>query len=200
VAAAVLHAQQLGDALVELVVADAGDVEAERVERLDARLVLEQAGEERRPADEVAGGDGQRVAVALAQVAQMRRQVLDAAGRDRGAGAGHEGAVRARRRLQVTVVVVERQDLEVDRRLRLRRRTRGTSLGHGDEGSRDGERPDQPASTQGGSRCHGRRLPIRTGLGRECPAVFPTRCRRFSARSGRPRAQSGGRRRPATTS
>ena len=40
-AAAVLHPQELGRALVELVVADAGDVEPERVHRLDGRLVVE---------------------------------------------------------------------------------------------------------------------------------------------------------------
>ena len=56
-AAAVLHAQELGDALVELVVADAVEVEAEQVQRLDRRLVVEQRREERRGADEVAGRD-----------------------------------------------------------------------------------------------------------------------------------------------
>ena len=43
VAAAVLHAQQLVDALVELVVAHGGDVQPERVQRLDRRLVVEGA-------------------------------------------------------------------------------------------------------------------------------------------------------------
>ena len=58
VAAAALHAQQLGHALVELVVADAGHVEAHGVERLDRRLVVEQPGQERRAADQVTGGHG----------------------------------------------------------------------------------------------------------------------------------------------
>jgi hypothetical protein len=42
-AAAVLHAQQLGRALVELVVAHRADVDAHRVEGLDRRLVVEEA-------------------------------------------------------------------------------------------------------------------------------------------------------------
>jgi hypothetical protein len=120
-AAAVLHAQELVDALVELVVAHAGDVEAHGVERLDRRLVLEQAGHDRARADEVAGGDGHAVPLAGAQGVELRGQVGRAAVQ-RGAGAG-EGRVAARGRLDVPVVVVERQDLQVDQR-RLGRRGR----------------------------------------------------------------------------
>jgi hypothetical protein len=47
VAAAVLDAQQLAGALVELVVADAGVVEAGQAERLDGRLVAERRGQQR---------------------------------------------------------------------------------------------------------------------------------------------------------
>jgi hypothetical protein len=45
--AAVLHPQQLGDAFVELVVADARHVEVHHVERLDRRFVVEETGEGR---------------------------------------------------------------------------------------------------------------------------------------------------------
>ena len=58
---AVLHPQQLVNALVELVVADAVVVEAHQVERLDGRLVVEQRRQQRRRADEVAGRDEDRL-------------------------------------------------------------------------------------------------------------------------------------------
>ncbi len=54
VATAVLDAGELGRALVELVVADGGDVELQLVERLDRGLVVEQAGDQRGGADHVA--------------------------------------------------------------------------------------------------------------------------------------------------
>ncbi len=82
VTAAVLHAQQLGDALVELVIADTGDVEAHLVERLDRRLVVEQAREGGRAADQVAGGHGEAVTRwPCAQLVELGRQVLATAGR-----------------------------------------------------------------------------------------------------------------------
>ncbi len=51
--AAVLHAQELVHALVELVVADSGDVELQRVHCLDRRLVMKQGGHERARADQI---------------------------------------------------------------------------------------------------------------------------------------------------
>ncbi len=63
VAAAVLHAQQLVDALVELVVADPVVVQAHQVEGLDGRLVVEDRGDERRGADQVAGRHEERVGI-----------------------------------------------------------------------------------------------------------------------------------------
>ena len=59
VAAAVLQPQQLVDTLVELVVADRGDVQSEQVQRLDRRLVMERGADQRCGADHVAGADGQ---------------------------------------------------------------------------------------------------------------------------------------------
>ena len=79
--AAVLHALELVRALVELVVADGRDVQAERVHRLDRRLVVEERREQRARADEVAGADEVRLVVARlrAQLVDPGRQVLDAA-------------------------------------------------------------------------------------------------------------------------
>ena len=53
-ASALLHPQKLGRALVELVVADRGEAEAQQVHRIDRRLVEEIGRGERRGADEVA--------------------------------------------------------------------------------------------------------------------------------------------------
>ena len=73
-AAAVLDAQQLVDALVELVVADGRHVHADEVQRLDRRLIVECRGDEWRPADVVTSGDDQGVA-------RIRRlEVLDVVG------------------------------------------------------------------------------------------------------------------------
>ena len=64
------------------------------VERLDGRLVVEQRRQQRRRADQVAGRDEDRVAVLGAQVADVRREVLDATGRD-ATGGVHAPAARA---------------------------------------------------------------------------------------------------------
>ena len=67
VAAAELQALELVGALVELVVADRADLQAERVEHLDRRLVVERGADQRRRADQVAGADGDAApALALA--------------------------------------------------------------------------------------------------------------------------------------
>ena len=80
---AVPHPQQLLRPLVELVVADAVVVEVHQVEGLDGRLVVEEGRQQRRGADEVAGRNEDGVVRVLsAQVAHVRREVLDAAGRD----------------------------------------------------------------------------------------------------------------------
>jgi len=81
VAAAVLHAQQLCRALVELVVADRADVDAHRVEGLDGGLVVEEPRDQRAGADVVAGADDERVAVLRAQRVDVRGEVLGPAGR-----------------------------------------------------------------------------------------------------------------------
>ena len=109
-AATVLHAEELGDALVELVVADARHVEAHCVQRLDGRLVVEQARQERRAPDEVAGSDGEAVLLAGAELSQLRGEVL-AAARER---AGDVTRAGIRVRLQVPVVVVEPEQLNLD--------------------------------------------------------------------------------------
>ena len=92
-------------------VAHRADVDAHRVEGLDRGLVVEEAGDQRAGADVVAGADDQRVAVLLAQVVDVRGQVLGAAGR--GAHAARQRD-RARRR-EVAVEVVDAQQLDVHR-------------------------------------------------------------------------------------
>jgi hypothetical protein len=73
------------DALVELVVAHRADLQADLVHQLDRRLVVERGADQRGRADQVAGADGQRrPALVLglgAQLPQVRREVLHAAGR-----------------------------------------------------------------------------------------------------------------------
>lgn len=67
VAAAVLYAQQFDDAAVELVLADGADSQAHQVQRVDGRLVVEQRREQRRGADQVAGGDEYMVRIFFAR-------------------------------------------------------------------------------------------------------------------------------------
>ena len=64
---AVPHAVQLIEALVELVVADARDVEADGVQRLDGRLVVEERRDERARADQVTRAHRDRVGVRRTQ-------------------------------------------------------------------------------------------------------------------------------------
>ena len=70
--APVLHAQQLGLALVELVIADGGDIKSHQRERLYRRLIVEQSGQKRARADEVAGRNEDRVATGDAAQAHHR--------------------------------------------------------------------------------------------------------------------------------
>lgn len=119
VTAAVLHARQLRGALVELVVADARDVEVELVHRLDGGLVVEEPRQQRAGPDQVAGRGGDAVRVALPGGPQGRGEVLDAARVDLPRGAVRQVlrdlARRAGRGLQVAVEVVEGEQLHVDR-------------------------------------------------------------------------------------
>ena len=62
---------------------------------------------ERRPADQVAGGDGQAVPVALAQLGELGGEVLRTTGRLAADRAGRVG-------LEVAVVVVEGEELQFD--------------------------------------------------------------------------------------
>ena len=105
--ATVLHAQQLGNTLIEFVVADAGHVQAHGIERFDRRLVVEQPGEGRRTADQVSGGDSQRMLVPHPQLTELGRKVLGSAGRITIDGPG-------RLRGHVTVIVVECEQLQLD--------------------------------------------------------------------------------------
>ena len=83
VAATVLQPQELCDTLVELVVADRGDVHPQQVERLDRGLVMEGGAQQRGGADHVAGADRQRLlALGSARPAGLERggEVLRTAG------------------------------------------------------------------------------------------------------------------------
>jgi hypothetical protein len=98
-AAAAQQPQQLVAALVELVVADRADVEAEPVGDLDRRLVVEPARDQRRRADHVAGVDADRPA-------GQRRGVEMGVEPGRAADAGT-------RRLEVAVEVVDAKQPEL---------------------------------------------------------------------------------------
>jgi len=108
-AAAVLHAQQLGAAVVELVVADAVEVQAQQVHRLDGRLVVEQRRDQRARAKDVAGRDDQRVRVRGLRRRHIARHLVDAARRHR-----RRVDVRAERarRDEIAVEVVEGDQLD----------------------------------------------------------------------------------------
>jgi hypothetical protein len=135
---AVLHAEQLRGALVELVVAHGVQVEADRVHCLDRRLVVEQAGQQRAGSDDIARRDHDRVLVGLLERAHMGGEVLGPAGVD-----GADPATRAGWRLDVAVEVVQRQDLDFDLRSVLDdRRRRRLRLGR-DVVRRHGRKGDQ---------------------------------------------------------
>ena len=117
--AAVLHPQQLVLALVEFVIADGSHREPHLVERFDGGLVVEHRRQKRAGADQVAGGDEDRVLVSLAQLPDRRRHVLGAAGLDRdlvGLVGGIVDPDAARRRLQISVEIVDGQNAQFDRR------------------------------------------------------------------------------------
>ena len=120
VAAAILHPQQFVLALVEFVVADGGDLKPHHRQRFDGGLVVEHRRQERAGADQVAGGDEDRVAgcpsrSCLTSVAMCSAPpaataiflVLSAGSAIRDA---------ARRRLQIAVEIVDRENAQLDRR------------------------------------------------------------------------------------
>ena len=118
-AAAILHPQQLLLAFIEFVIADGGDLEPHHRQRFDRGLIVKQRRQERAGADQVAGGDENRVAGARAELLDQRRHLLGAAGLDRDLFALVAGIVDpdpARRRLKVAVEIVDREDSQVDRR------------------------------------------------------------------------------------
>ena len=117
VAAAILHAQQFVLALVEFVIADGGNIQAHHRQRLDRRLVMEHRRQKRAGADQVAGRDEDRVPVSLAKLADQRRHMFGAAGRDGDLlrlvlGIGNRDP--ARRRAKVAVKIVDRENAQVD--------------------------------------------------------------------------------------
>ena len=118
-AAAVLHPQQFVLALVEFVIADGGNIQPHHRQRLDGRLVMEHRRQERAGADQIAGGDEDRVLVPVAELLDQRRHMLGAAGGDDDlfglvGGIGDPDA--ARRRAQIAVKIVDREDAQIDGR------------------------------------------------------------------------------------
>ena len=117
VAAAVLHPQQFVLAFVEFVIADGGNIQAHHRQRFDRRLVMEHRRQKRAGADQVTGRDEDRVLVSLAKLADQRRHMFGAAGRDGDLlrpvlGIGNRDP--ARRRAKVAVKIVDRENAQVD--------------------------------------------------------------------------------------
>src|SRR5690606_4129374 len=110
-AAALLHAPELGDAAVELVVADGGETEPEAVERHDRRLVEEMGRDQRARADQVAGGDGDRVRLPLAEPRQRGAEPRRSAEPVLPPLARGEPGLRTGRGFDVAVEIVEPEDL-----------------------------------------------------------------------------------------
>ncbi len=113
-----LHAQELVDPFVELVVAHARDIHPDRVHGLDRRLIVKEPGDQRARADQVATADGDGVRVRRAQGLDPRGEVLRPArvdGLRRTARSQRrpdlDPPARPRRRLQVAVEVVDRKKL-----------------------------------------------------------------------------------------
>ena len=104
VTAAALQAEQFTRAAIELVVADGGDGEVHRVHRLDRWFVVEEGGDERRGAHQIAGSDDDRTGVPGSGVSEMRGQVFGPSRRR-----PVDETVRARRWLEVAVEVVDRE-------------------------------------------------------------------------------------------
>ena len=113
VTAAILHPQQFVLALVELVIADGGDLKPHHRKRFDGRLVVEHRRQERAGADQVAGCNKHRVRVAPAELFHQGCHGLRAAGRNRNflapvVGIGNPDA--ARRRVGVAMEIVDREN------------------------------------------------------------------------------------------
>ena len=134
-AAALLHAEQFGCTLIELVVADRVEVEADEVHRLDRRFVVEQRRQQRTGTDQVTCRHHRRVAL-LIERPDVARQVLRAARRD---GVGVRRRVGARvprrrvddeaKRLEGAVEVVDGDDLDIDGSRTATRRRTGAGCG-----------------------------------------------------------------------
>ena len=110
IAAPVLQALQLGAALVEFVVAHAGEIQANLVEHFDRGLIVEQARGERCGTHQIARAHDQGVARILAlerlhQTGEVGRTACSHAGARGMGGIGHEH--RARGRLDVAVEIVD---------------------------------------------------------------------------------------------
>ena len=105
-AAAVLHAEELGGALVELVVPDRREVDVHQVRCDHGRLVVEERTRERARADVVACEDRRLVRAVLCL------QILDLLGQERGS-AGELAVLRLAHRIERPVQVVEGEQMHL---------------------------------------------------------------------------------------
>ena len=113
-APAALQPLQLQRSAIELVVADRRERQSDRVQRFDGRLVVKQSRNQRRRADEIAGGDDNRIRLLLDGALEMCGQVFGAAGQRL-----TDASVAAGRRFEVAVEIVEGEELNrCDRRRR----------------------------------------------------------------------------------
>ena len=79
-----LLALKLRNALVEFVISDGAELQAHQAEGLDGRLVMEERGQGRARADQVAGRDKDVVGMPCFQILDQGRHLLDATGLNRG--------------------------------------------------------------------------------------------------------------------
>ena len=82
-AAAILHPEQFVLAFVEFVIAHGSDFKPHHRQRFDRGLIVKHRRQKRTGADQVAGGDKDRVAGLAAKLIYQRRHVFDATGRHR---------------------------------------------------------------------------------------------------------------------
>lgn len=110
VAPAAVQPQQLLDPLVELVVADGGEIQTEGVHDFDGGLVLEGGADQRARADEVPGRNRE---YGVGGLPGLPPQPLDPGGEVLGAAGRRavDEAAAARRRVDRPVEVVERQQM-----------------------------------------------------------------------------------------
>ena len=122
-ATTILHAEQFVLALVELVIADGGDIQSHHRQRFDGGLIVEHRRQEGTGADQIARRNEDCVVVAVAKFLDQRCHVLGATGGDEdffGLVVGIGDPDPAGRRAKVAVKIVDRENAQLHRRATLR--------------------------------------------------------------------------------